>query len=94
MEDSHLHEYTFVFLNMTLYAQADGLYFGYVWVISLDVHKFAMFHASFWYISPSDPQDCGVHGFIVQLRSLKDHTPMAGIELGDIGPKGCGDRRK
>ncbi|KAF5759747.1 putative acyl-CoA oxidase, acyl-CoA dehydrogenase/oxidase and middle domain superfamily [Helianthus annuus] len=29
----------------------------------------------------------GVHGFIVQLRSLDDHSPLAGITVGDIGLK-------
>lgn len=26
-------------------------------------------------------------GFIVQLRSLEDHTPLPGITVGDIGMK-------
>ncbi|KAJ4712706.1 Acyl-coenzyme A oxidase [Melia azedarach] len=29
----------------------------------------------------------GVHGFIVQLRSLEDHSPLPGITVGDIGMK-------
>ena len=29
----------------------------------------------------------GLHGFIVPLRSLKDHSPLPGVEVGDIGPK-------
>ncbi|XP_033640551.1 peroxisomal acyl-coenzyme A oxidase 1-like isoform X1 [Asterias rubens] len=29
----------------------------------------------------------GVHMFMVPLRSLEDHMPLPGIELGDIGPK-------
>ncbi|ELT92563.1 hypothetical protein CAPTEDRAFT_167362 [Capitella teleta] len=29
----------------------------------------------------------GMHPFIVQLRSLEDHTVITGIEVGDIGPK-------
>lgn len=29
----------------------------------------------------------GIHPFIVQLRSLEDHTPLPGITVGDIGPK-------
>lgn len=29
----------------------------------------------------------GIHGFIVQLRSLEDHTLLQGIETGDIGQK-------
>ncbi|KAJ8774314.1 hypothetical protein K2173_011117 [Erythroxylum novogranatense] len=29
----------------------------------------------------------GVHGFIVQLRSLDDHLPLPGITVGDIGMK-------
>ncbi|KAF5460160.1 hypothetical protein F2P56_020047 [Juglans regia] len=32
-------------------------------------------------------QDYGVHGFIVQLRSLDDHLPLPGITVGDIGMK-------
>ncbi|KAL1805968.1 hypothetical protein ACET3Z_029036 [Daucus carota] len=32
-------------------------------------------------------QDHGVHGFIVQLRSLEDHLPLPGITVGDIGTK-------
>ncbi|KAM4023059.1 peroxisomal acyl-coenzyme A oxidase 2-like [Anomaloglossus baeobatrachus] len=29
----------------------------------------------------------GMHPFIVQVRSLKDHAPLPGISVGDIGPK-------
>ncbi|XAR70483.1 Acyl-CoA oxidase [Bertholletia excelsa] len=32
-------------------------------------------------------RDYGVHGFIVQLRSLEDHLPLPGIIVGDIGTK-------
>ena len=32
-------------------------------------------------------KDCGIHAFIVQLRSLTDHRSMPGIEIGDIGRK-------
>ncbi|KAG5056956.1 hypothetical protein AAZX31_05G060200 [Glycine max] len=35
----------------------------------------------------TDGQDHGVHGFIVQLRSLDDHLPLPGITVGDIGMK-------
>lgn len=35
----------------------------------------------------TDEQDYGVHGFIVQLRSLDDHLPLPGITVGDIGTK-------
>lgn len=31
--------------------------------------------------------DKGLHGFIVQLRSLDDFMPMPGIEAGDVGTK-------
>ncbi|KAL5481883.1 hypothetical protein EMCRGX_G022144 [Ephydatia muelleri] len=31
--------------------------------------------------------DHGIHPFIVQVRSLEDHTPLPGIKVGDIGPK-------
>ncbi|GMF39439.1 unnamed protein product [Phytophthora fragariaefolia] len=34
-----------------------------------------------------DGKDVGVQAFLVQLRSLKDHQPLPGIEVGDIGPK-------
>ena len=34
-----------------------------------------------------DNRDCGIHAFIVQLRSLDNHQTMPGIELGDIGKK-------
>ena len=33
------------------------------------------------------PNNHGVHPFIVQLRSLEDHTLLPGIEAGDVGPK-------
>ncbi|KAF3549799.1 hypothetical protein DY000_02001876 [Brassica cretica] len=32
-------------------------------------------------------KDHGVHGFIVQLRNLDDHSPLPGITIGDIGVK-------
>ncbi|KAI8984227.1 acyl-CoA dehydrogenase/oxidase C-terminal [Mycotypha africana] len=32
-------------------------------------------------------KDYGPHPFCVQIRSLKDHTPLRGITVGDIGPK-------
>ncbi|KAH9777132.1 peroxisomal acyl-coenzyme A oxidase 1 [Citrus sinensis] len=35
----------------------------------------------------TDGQDHGVNGFIVQLRSLEDHSPHPGITIGDIGMK-------
>ena len=35
----------------------------------------------------TDGRDYGVHGFIVQLRSLDDHLPLPGITIGDIGMK-------
>ncbi|KAM7259932.1 hypothetical protein ACFE04_015673 [Oxalis oulophora] len=35
----------------------------------------------------TDGQDYGVHGFIVQLRSLDDHLPLPGVTVGDIGTK-------
>ncbi|KAK7262141.1 hypothetical protein RJT34_29702 [Clitoria ternatea] len=35
----------------------------------------------------ADGQDHGVHGFIVQLRSLDDHLPLPGITVGDVGMK-------
>ncbi len=31
--------------------------------------------------------DHGVHPFIVQLRSLEDHTLLPGVDAGDVGPK-------
>ncbi|KAF5180433.1 Acyl-coenzyme a oxidase, partial [Thalictrum thalictroides] len=35
----------------------------------------------------TDGKDYGVHGFIVQLRSLDDHSALPGITVGDIGMK-------
>ncbi|KAK9274523.1 hypothetical protein L1049_021772 [Liquidambar formosana] len=35
----------------------------------------------------TDGRDHGVHGFIVQLRSLDDHSSLPGITVGDIGMK-------
>ncbi|XP_044947151.1 putative peroxisomal acyl-coenzyme A oxidase 1.2 [Hordeum vulgare subsp. vulgare] len=35
----------------------------------------------------TEGKDYGIHGFIVQLRSLDDHSPLPGITLGDIGGK-------
>ncbi|KAL4175778.1 hypothetical protein KRP22_000737 [Phytophthora ramorum] len=32
-------------------------------------------------------EDYGVHNFMVQLRDLETHDAMAGVTLGDIGPK-------
>jgi len=29
----------------------------------------------------------GIHNFLVQLRSMEDHTLLPGVETGDIGPK-------
>ncbi|KAG0352415.1 acyl-coenzyme A oxidase [Gamsiella multidivaricata] len=37
-----------------------------------------------------DGKDYGAHGFIVPLRSLKDHRPFPGVKVGDIGPKAYG----
>ncbi|RLN93698.1 hypothetical protein BBJ28_00025293 [Nothophytophthora sp. Chile5] len=34
-----------------------------------------------------DGESKGVQAFIVPLRSLEDHQPLPGIEVGDIGPK-------
>ncbi|KAG7384306.1 hypothetical protein PHYBOEH_009570 [Phytophthora boehmeriae] len=34
-----------------------------------------------------DERDVGVQSFLVQVRSLEDHLPLPGIEIGDIGPK-------
>lgn len=32
-------------------------------------------------------KDYGPHGFVVQIRDLKTHAPLPGIQVGDIGPK-------
>ena len=37
-----------------------------------------------------DGKDFGAHGFIVPIRSLKDHRPFPGVKVGDIGPKSYG----
>mmetsp|Transcript_4167 Transcript_4167/g.12679 ORF Transcript_4167/g.12679 Transcript_4167/m.12679 type:complete len:714 (-) Transcript_4167:72-2213(-) len=34
-----------------------------------------------------DGKDFGPHAFVIQLRSMTDHTPLPGIKVGDIGPK-------
>ncbi|RLN89526.1 hypothetical protein BBJ28_00013004, partial [Nothophytophthora sp. Chile5] len=34
-----------------------------------------------------DGKDVGVQAFLVQIRSMQDHEPLPGIEVGDIGPK-------
>jgi acyl-CoA oxidase len=34
-----------------------------------------------------DGEHKGVQAFIVPLRSLEDHKPLPGVEVGDIGPK-------
>ncbi|ORZ12957.1 acyl-CoA dehydrogenase/oxidase [Lobosporangium transversale] len=34
-----------------------------------------------------DGKDYGAHVFVVPLRSLEDHKPFPGIQIGDIGPK-------
>ncbi|RCH98271.1 hypothetical protein CU097_012978 [Rhizopus azygosporus] len=35
----------------------------------------------------TDGKDYGPHPFCVQIRSMKDHTPLKGVTVGDIGPK-------
>ncbi|XP_077308010.1 peroxisomal acyl-coenzyme A oxidase 2-like [Lithobates pipiens] len=35
----------------------------------------------------SNGKNFGMHPFIVPIRSLKDHSPLPGITVGDIGPK-------
>ncbi|KAI8098233.1 acyl-CoA dehydrogenase/oxidase C-terminal [Gilbertella persicaria] len=35
----------------------------------------------------TDGKDLGPHPFCVQIRSLKDHRPLPGITVGDVGPK-------
>ncbi|XP_052765412.1 peroxisomal acyl-coenzyme A oxidase 1-like [Mya arenaria] len=32
-------------------------------------------------------KNMGIHAFVVQIRSLHDHKPMPGVQLGDIGNK-------
>lgn len=32
-------------------------------------------------------QKMGMHPFVVQIRSLRDHSPAPGVTVGDIGPK-------
>ena len=34
-----------------------------------------------------DGSNKGVHAFVVELRDLRNHRPLEGIEVGDIGPK-------
>ncbi len=35
----------------------------------------------------SNGKDYGPQTFVVPIRSMKDHMPLPGVELGDIGPK-------
>ncbi|XP_047325893.1 peroxisomal acyl-coenzyme A oxidase 1-like [Impatiens glandulifera] len=44
-------------------------------------------HAAVYARLITDGEDHGVHGFIVQIRSLEDHKPLPGIVVGDIGMK-------
>jgi len=39
--------------------------------------------------SNSEPafSDKGIHAFVVQIRSTKDHLPLPGVQCGDIGDK-------
>ncbi|KAF9975457.1 acyl-coenzyme A oxidase [Actinomortierella ambigua] len=37
-----------------------------------------------------DAKNYGAHGFIVPIRSLKDHKPFPTVKVGDIGPKAYG----
>ena len=41
------------------------------------------------FASHSEPvfSDKGIHAFVVQIRSTKDHLPLPGIQCGDIGDK-------
>ena len=32
-------------------------------------------------------RDLGIHNFLVQLRDVESHQPLAGVTVGDIGPK-------
>ncbi|KAF9897129.1 acyl-coenzyme A oxidase, partial [Lobosporangium transversale] len=41
-----------------------------------------------------DGKDYGAHVFVVPIRSLEDHKPFPGIEVGDIGPKAYGGFNK
>jgi len=34
-----------------------------------------------------DGKDFGIHNFLVQIRSMEDHSPLPGVTVGDIGPK-------
>jgi acyl-CoA oxidase len=34
-----------------------------------------------------EDNDFGIQPFMVQIRSLEDHKPMKGIEVGDVGAK-------
>lgn len=34
-----------------------------------------------------EDKHCGIHPFLVQIRSLEDHKPLAGVTVGDIGAK-------
>ncbi|KAF1332828.1 Acyl-coenzyme a oxidase, partial [Globisporangium splendens] len=48
----------------------------------------AIVHARLFLDQDGQPKrDVGIQAFLVQLRSLEDHEPLPGIEVGDIGPK-------
>eukprot|EP01122_Echinamoeba_exundans_P014851 TRINITY_DN6822_c0_g1_i1.p1 TRINITY_DN6822_c0_g1~~TRINITY_DN6822_c0_g1_i1.p1 ORF type:complete len:675 (+),score=110.06 TRINITY_DN6822_c0_g1_i1:97-2121(+) len=36
---------------------------------------------------PGEKESRGPHPFLVPLRSLSDHSPLPGVQVGDIGPK-------
>ncbi|CAI5718888.1 unnamed protein product [Peronospora effusa] len=45
--------------------------------------NYAIVHARLYL----EEKDVGVQAFLVQIRSMDDHQPLPGIEVGDIGPK-------
>jgi acyl-CoA oxidase len=51
-----------------------------------DMSKFSN-HAVVYAKLILDGKPFGVHAFLVQTRDLVTYEPMAGIEMGDIGPK-------
>ncbi|MFQ6645106.1 hypothetical protein Gotur_020259, partial [Gossypium turneri] len=54
---------------------------------TLTSRKVISTHAVVYARLRTDGQDYGVHGFIVQLRSLDDHSPLPSMTVGDIGMK-------
>lgn len=61
-----------------------------MWIINISSENLVGFSANFGILMAKliiDGKDCGVQAFVVQLRSLEDHSLLPGVETGDIGLK-------